>query len=187
MPKACMVCSTAAYIILMRKPIQNRKILTIYFSFVCRGSLPVLLQGETSVGKTSLITYLAGRVGQICHRINNHEHTDLQTYLGAYTASSATCSAVVGNETLSAQPLVFQEGIFVQAMRKGHWIILDELNLAPTEILEALNRVGSSFPLQHAFCKHFCFLCINYWQLNFYFIEFSLKVLNRLCSCYFYL
>ncbi|KAL5111458.1 Midasin [Taenia crassiceps] len=103
------------------------------------GSLPLLLQGETSVGKTSLITYLAARVGQVCHRINNHEHTDLQTYLGAYTAASAV-SVCTSNES-GPVPLVFQEGIFVQAMKQGHWIILDELNLAPTEILEALNRV----------------------------------------------
>ena len=36
--------------------------------------------------------------------------------------------------------LVFREGLLVQAVRRGHWIVLDELNLAPTEVLEALNR-----------------------------------------------
>lgn len=39
---------------------------------------PILLQGETSVGKTSLIQYLAKATGNICYRVNNHEHTDLQ-------------------------------------------------------------------------------------------------------------
>jgi len=37
--------------------------------------------------------------------------------------------------------LVFQEGILVEAVRNGHWVILDELNLAPSEVLEALNRL----------------------------------------------
>ena len=47
---------------------------------------PVLLQGETSVGKTSLITYLAKSTGNQCVRINNHEHTDIQEYIGCYAA-----------------------------------------------------------------------------------------------------
>lgn len=29
----------------------------------------------------------------------------------------------------------------MKAMRNGHWIILDELNLAPSDVLEALNRL----------------------------------------------
>jgi len=57
--------------------------------FICR-RLPVLLQGETSVGKTSLVKYLARLTGNICHRINNHEHTDIQEYIGCYTASEHT-------------------------------------------------------------------------------------------------
>ncbi|XP_012135538.2 midasin [Megachile rotundata] len=92
------------------------------------GKMPVLLQGDTSVGKTSLITYLAKASGHTCVRINNHEHTDLQEYVGTYVADAAG-------------KLVFKEGILVNAMRKGYWIILDELNLAPSDVLEALNRV----------------------------------------------
>ncbi|KAB7497678.1 Midasin, partial [Armadillidium nasatum] len=48
------------------------------------GRFPVLLQGDTSVGKTSLITYLAKLTGNHCVRINNHQHTDLQEYVGSY-------------------------------------------------------------------------------------------------------
>ncbi|KAH9415304.1 AAA ATPase midasin [Dermatophagoides pteronyssinus] len=89
---------------------------------------PILLQGETSVGKTSLIQWLAQATGNICHRVNNHEHTDLQEYIGSY------CSQTNGK-------IIFKNGILIEAMKNGHWIILDELNLAPTEVLEALNRV----------------------------------------------
>lgn len=92
------------------------------------GKLPVLLQGPTSAGKTSLIDYVAKRSGNYCLRINNHEHTDLQEYIGTYTAD------VTGK-------LTFKQGVLVQAMKNGYWIILDELNLAPSDILEALNRV----------------------------------------------
>lgn len=89
---------------------------------------PVLIQGPTSSGKTSMIEYLAKRSGNKFVRINNHEHTDLQEYIGSYV------SGIDGK-------LTFQEGILVKALREGHWIVLDELNLAPTDVLEALNRL----------------------------------------------
>ncbi|RYP12079.1 hypothetical protein DL765_007494 [Monosporascus sp. GIB2] len=89
---------------------------------------PILIQGPTSAGKTSMIEYLANYSGNKFVRINNHEHTDLQEYLGTYVSDADG-------------RLRFQEGLLVQALRQGHWIVLDELNLAPTDVLEALNRL----------------------------------------------
>jgi len=58
--------------------------------FLCRpvsyGKYPILIQGETSTGKTSLIKYLAAATGNKVIRINNHEHTDLQEYVGYYAS-----------------------------------------------------------------------------------------------------
>lgn len=90
---------------------------------------PVLIQGPTSAGKTSAVEFLAKQTGHRFVRINNHEHTDIQEYLGTYVTDPQS-----GN-------LVFQEGLLVTAVRQGHWIVLDELNLAPTDVLEALNRL----------------------------------------------
>lgn len=89
---------------------------------------PVLLQGPTSAGKTSMIEYLAKVSGNKFVRINNHEHTDLQEYLGTYVSAD--------DGTLR-----YQEGVLVEALRNGYWIVLDELNLAPSDVLEALNRL----------------------------------------------
>ncbi|OQD75534.1 hypothetical protein PENDEC_c007G04111 [Penicillium decumbens] len=89
---------------------------------------PVLLQGPTSAGKTSMIEYLAKVSGNKFVRINNHEHTDLQEYLGSYISTDDGS-------------LRYQEGVLVEALRNGYWIVLDELNLAPSDVLEAMNRL----------------------------------------------
>ncbi|KAG8936254.1 hypothetical protein FRC02_003546 [Tulasnella sp. 418] len=90
---------------------------------------PVLIEGPTSAGKTSAIEYLAKRSGHRFVRINNHEHTDIQEYIGTYVSDPETGR------------LIFRDGLLVRALRNGDWIVLDELNLAPTDVLEALNRL----------------------------------------------
>ncbi|CAB3406564.1 unnamed protein product [Caenorhabditis bovis] len=95
---------------------------------VCSGRFPILLEGETSAGKTSIVCYLGKITGNRIVRINNHEHTDVQEYMGSYVADNGG-------------RLVFREGALVQAVRNGSWVILDELNLAPTDVIEALNRL----------------------------------------------
>jgi len=111
----------------IRTPYVERNLLNLVRATSTR-RFPILIQGPTSAGKTSMIEYLADFSGHKFVRINNHEHTDLQEYLGTYI------SGLDGK-------LKFQEGALVQAMRNGHWIVLDELNLAPTDVLEALNRL----------------------------------------------
>ncbi|KAJ3237861.1 hypothetical protein HDU81_008770 [Chytriomyces hyalinus] len=95
---------------------------------VMSSKYPVLIQGPTSAGKTSMVEYLATRTGHRFIRVNNHEHTDLQEYIGTYVSNAEG-------------KLVFREGVLVEALRKGHWIVLDELNLAPSDVLESLNRL----------------------------------------------
>ncbi|KAJ2888176.1 AAA ATPase midasin, partial [Coemansia aciculifera] len=107
-------------------PSVETKIKALARAVMC-GRYPVLIQGPTSAGKTSMVQYLARKTGHRFVRINNHEHTDLQEYLGSY-------ASVDGR-------LVFEEGLLVKALRHGHWLVLDELNLAPSDVLEALNRL----------------------------------------------
>lgn len=108
-------------------PFVRRNLLNLVRATSTR-RFPVLIQGPTSSGKTSLVDYLAKVTGNKLLRVNNHEHTDLQEYLGGYSSDQDG-------------RLRFQDGILVEALRKGYWIVLDELNLAPTDVLESLNRL----------------------------------------------
>ncbi|KAF9013327.1 P-loop containing nucleoside triphosphate hydrolase protein [Cyathus striatus] len=102
-------------------------LLTIVTQYI--GPYAVGDKGPTSSGKTSSVEYLAKRTGHRFVRINNHEHTDIQEYIGSYVSDPLTGK------------LVFKDGLLVRALRNGDWIVLDELNLAPTDVLEALNRL----------------------------------------------
>lgn len=92
-----------------------------------KANLPVLLQGDTSTGKTSLIIALAAKYNRKIIRLNNHNQTESSDYIGNYISTR--------------DGIRFNPGPLITAMRKGHWVILDELNLAPSDVLEVLNRL----------------------------------------------
>lgn len=125
----------------------------------------VLLEGSTSVGKTSMVKHLARIRGKKIVRMNNHEHTDVTEYLGSYTVvdsittiseekttaeTAGTAEAATTEKTTKRFKkekdisFVYKEGALVSAVRNGDWVLLDELNLAPTEVLESLNRLLDS-------------------------------------------
>ncbi len=62
--------------------------------------------GSDVGGKTSAVEYLARRTGHRFVRINNHEHTDIQEYIGSYASDP------------DSGKLSFQEGLLVKALRR---------------------------------------------------------------------
>ena len=92
----------------------------------------ILLEGSPGVGKTSLVAALAAAAGHPLVRINLSEQTDMMDLLGSDLPAPAPAPA--GSFT-------FCDGAFLQALKRGHWLLLDELNLASQSVLEGLNSV----------------------------------------------
>ncbi|MBM64970.1 MAG: hypothetical protein CMH55_01895 [Myxococcales bacterium] len=53
---------------------------------------------------------------------------------------------IMANETLQQPQWGFLEGAVPRALREGHWVILDEVNLAEAQVLERLNPVLENPP-----------------------------------------
>ncbi len=140
---------------------------------------PCLLEGETSVSKTSIIQYLGMLVNQPVVRINLNGQTDTGELVGRFVPASEASlpiepkemraaahlledesrsileqaeaeerkltafevQQVMANERMHHHPWRWQDGLIISAMKKGWWVILDELNLAEPQILERLNSV----------------------------------------------
>ena len=141
---------------------------------------PCLLEGETSVSKTSIVQYLAMLLGQPIVRLNLNGQTDTGELVGRYVPQDMAASLpldpgellaaaellesesrmileraqeagrtltrveiqqIMANERMHVHPWRWQDGLVVTAMRRGWWIVLDELNLAEPQILERLNPV----------------------------------------------
>lgn len=88
---------------------------------------PVLIEGETGVGKTSAFRYLAHLTQNPYRRLNLN--------------GSTTVDEFVGHITLDEKGTNWVDGVLIDAMRKGHWLVLDEINAALPEILFVLHSL----------------------------------------------
>jgi midasin len=87
---------------------------------------PLLLMGPTSTGKSFLIKWLAETLG--------HQHVSYT--LNPYISKSELIGGVKPNKQ---GIFVWQDGIILKAAKRGTWLVLEELNLATSEVLEILN------------------------------------------------
>ena len=90
----------------------------------------LLLQGPTGVGKTAVITEAARRCGAPLIRFNMSSSTTIVNIFGGSIPQEKDGKVVVE----------FQEGPFTKAYRKGAWLLLDELNLAPENVLSCIEN-----------------------------------------------
>lgn len=100
--------------------------------------VPTLLEGPTAATKSSAIEYLALLTGHKYYRINLKGQTDASELLGKFVPNP--------NAKAGEAPLMWQDGLLVKAMKEGAWVILDEINLAEPQILEAINSVLEKYP-----------------------------------------
>ncbi|KAF7879819.1 uncharacterized protein EAF02_007989 [Botrytis sinoallii] len=90
---------------------------------------PILIEGSPGVGKTTLIAALARACNRPLTRINLSEQTDLMDLFGSD----------VPVEGAEAGHFAWRDAPFLQAMQRGEWVLLDEMNLASQSVLEGLN------------------------------------------------
>ncbi|WP_307340527.1 ATP-binding protein [Caldalkalibacillus uzonensis] len=91
----------------------------------------VLLQGPTGAGKTKLAEYLSYLFHQPLHAVNCSVDLDAEALLGFKT--------IVQKENHTA--IEFVPGPVVKAMTKGHFLYIDEINMAKPETLPIINSV----------------------------------------------
>lgn len=92
-----------------------------------RDNLPVLLIGESGVGKTAAVRYLANQTLNGLRRVNLNGGT--------------TADELVGRLLINEKGTYWIDGILTEAMRNGEWIVLDEINAALPEVLFVLQSV----------------------------------------------
>ena len=91
----------------------------------------VLLKGPTGSGKTKLAETLSNLFQQPMHSINCSVDLDAEALLGFKT--------IENNQ--SGTSIEFIAGPVVKAMKKGHLLYIDEINMAKPETLPILNGV----------------------------------------------
>uniref|UniRef100_A0A0G4GEL3 Midasin n=1 Tax=Chromera velia CCMP2878 TaxID=1169474 RepID=A0A0G4GEL3_9ALVE len=89
----------------------------------------LLFQGATGVGKTALVMAAAALKGKHVVRVNLSSRTVVEDLVGSMTIKSD----IGGGELFE-----FEMRPFATAFEQGHWLLLDELNLAPPSVLKAL-------------------------------------------------
>lgn len=96
-------------------------------AYSIKENLPTLLIGETGVGKTSAVRYIAAVTNNNLRRVNVN--------------GSMTAEDFVGQLLVNSEGTYWKDGVLTECLRNGYWLVVDEINAASSEILFVLHSL----------------------------------------------
>lgn len=96
-------------------------------SLASEENVPALIIGDTGTGKTTIVKHLAEKAEKEWIRFNLTGETTVDDFVGKWTLQD-------GNTK-------WNDGVLLQAMKQGKWLIVDEINVALPEILTVLHSL----------------------------------------------
>lgn len=95
--------------------------------------LPSLIVGPSGCGKTSLVRALAAIVNAPCRRVNMKNDMRSSHLLGEKVVDLDLATG--------AQMVLWRDGVLPEAMRRGQWLLVDEIDVCPPGILMVMQSV----------------------------------------------
>lgn len=95
--------------------------------------LPALIVGPAGCGKTSLVRALGAICNAPVRRVNMKNDMRSSHFLGE--------KVVDIDLHTNAQVVLWRDGVLPEAMRRGHWLLVDEIDACPAGILMVLQSV----------------------------------------------
>ncbi|KAJ2180783.1 AAA ATPase midasin, partial [Coemansia sp. RSA 551] len=98
-------------------------------------SEPVLLQGPAGSGKTSLVEWVARRTGNELMTVHVSGNMDAKVLLGNYVT------------TQRAGDFEWRAGLLTTAVTQGSWVLIENVDLAPADVVQTLQPLIESHTL----------------------------------------
>lgn len=124
---------------LSKRPKRGNSLIPSGITYILEGTPPevvvyalnsdetLLLVGESGVGKSKLIQFLAQETNTPLLNACGHNEITVENLLGAMT--------VVNGNT------IWRDGILPEAMRRGYWLLLDEINSIDAGVTKVINEL----------------------------------------------
>ena len=148
-------CATTQDSSIVELPHINNKIQEILMELPLK-SRPICICGPMAAGKTTLITEIAKLHSRDSYPnvilVQMSEEIDSRVLLGSYH------TAEVANE------FVWKPGCLTKAILNGHWIIFEDLHLAPSDVITLLNSV----------VEKQCLTVVGYGEISVFHPDFRL-------------